>query len=251
LTLTKEQLSERAVKGHITRKLKLTKNEFKNYDDLIEHVINIRESKSLSSIKEMYENMGMTPKAVALITKKFKDTDDDDIIDDYDDEIDDVEFQQVLNINNNANIPAGTWVKYEPMKLWVEKQLLGGGNFEMSLEKEWIKYQEKKRGIKYTKRGREVTKDRSYTDEFGQTQWRKPIKIKSKQQFRTEFIKDVTFAIINSIHKFGSKQNYRTYTDAETGKLVKVQHFNGSEKWMKPEYEELYKDVNEYGVRDT
>ena len=78
----------------------------------------------------------------------------------------------------------------------------------------------------------------------------KPIKIKSKQQFRTEFIKDVTFAVINSIHKFGSKQNYRTYTDAETGKLVKVQHFNGSEKWMKPEYKELYKDVNEQGYRE-
>lgn len=255
MTLTQEEHQKRrnaGIKGGITKKLRSTGNVLDNYNELITHIIKLRESKSLSSIKEMYQNMGMTKSAVDLITKKLKDDDNNDIIDDYDEDLNYTEFEQVFNINNNANIPAGTWVKYEPMKLWVEKQLLGGGNFLSSFEDKWLKYQEKKRGIRYTKRGREVTKDRSYTDEFGQTQWRKPIKIKSKQQFRTEFIKDVTFAIINSIHKFGSKQNYRTYTDAETLQLVKVQHFDVSKPhWMEPEYKELYKDVNEWGYREV
>ena len=263
MTLTREQLSERSVKGHITRKLRLSGNDYDNYKQLSESIVNLRESKSLSSIKEMYQNMGMTAKAVGLITKNFKDDDQDDIIDDYDDEVDDVEFQQVLLINDNANIPAGTWVKYEPMKLWVEKQLLGGGHFIDLFETAWGKYQErarikrdKSRGIRFTKRGREVDQSRSSVDEFGDTIWKNkekytPIgKIKSKDQFKTDFIKDVTWGTIHNIYYYGSKQKYTTYTDKETGKLVKVQHFNGSEKWMKPEYEELYKDVYDNGYRE-
>jgi hypothetical protein len=250
LTLTPEELSERAVKGHITRKLRLSGNELDNYNQLIPHITKLRESKSLSSIKEMYQNMGMTEKAVSLITKNLKDSDDDDIIDNYDEEVNDTEFQKVLNINNNANIPSGTWVKYEPMKLWVENQFIAGGNFVTSFEDKWLKYQEKKRGIRYTKRGREVTQSRSSIDEFGEKVWKTPEKIKSREQFKEDFIKDISWAIINSIHSFGSKQQYRTYTDDNTGKLIKVQHFNGAEKWMKPEYKELYKDVNEQGYRE-
>ena len=255
MTLTREQLSERSVKGHITRKLRLSGNEYDNYKQLSESIVNLRESKSLSSIKEMYQNMGMTAKAVGLITNNFKDDDQDDIIDDYDDEVDDVEFQQVLLINDNANIPAGTWVQYKPMESWVKNQMSTGSMFESSLEKKWTKYRNKKHGISYTKRGREVSKDRKSVDEFGNIQWKRkegiePVKMKSKDEFRQGFIKDVTFGIIHSIEKYGSKQKYKTYTDKDTGKLVKVQHFNGAEKWMKPEYEELYKDVYDNGYRE-
>ena len=136
------------------------------------------------------------------------------------------------------------------MKLWVENQFIAGGNFVTSFEDKWLKYQEKKRGIKYTKRGREVTQSRSSIDEFGEKVWKTPKKIKSREQFKEDFIKDISWAIINSIHSFGSKQQYRTYTDDNTGKLINVQHFNGAEKWMKPEYKELYKDVNEQGYRE-
>ena len=248
------------VKSGITKLLRLTGNPIDNFNELMIHVKELRKSKSLSSIREMYQNMGMTKRAVDLITMKLKK--DDDIIDDYDEDVDDTKFQQVFLINNNANIPAGTWVKYEPMKLWVEEQLLGGGYFVDKLDEEWAKYQErarikrdKKRGIKYTKRGREVDKSRSSVDEFGVTQWKNieeytPIsKIKSKEQFKDDFIKDVTWGTIHNIYYNGSKQKYITYTDINTNKLVKVQHFTGSEKWMKPEYENFYKDVNKQGYR--
>jgi len=265
LTLTQEEHQKRrnaGIKGGITRKLRLSGNEYDNYKQLSESIVNLRESKSISSIKEMYQNMGMTKSAVDLITKNFKDDDQDDIIDDYDDEVDDVEFQQVLLINDNANIPAGTWVKYEPMESWVKNQLLGGGHFIGLFETAWGKYQErsrikrdKSRGIRYTKRGREVDQSRSSVDEFGNTKWKNkekytPIKSKSKDQFKTDFIKDTTWGTIHNIYYYGSKQKYTTYTDKETGKLVKVQHFNGSEKWMEPEYKELYKDINEWGYRE-
>ena len=96
MTLTPEELSERAVKGHITRKLRLSGNELDNYKQLIPHVTKLRESKSLSSIKEMYQNMGMTEKAVSLITKNLKDSDDDDIIDNYDEELEVDEEDDVI-----------------------------------------------------------------------------------------------------------------------------------------------------------
>jgi hypothetical protein len=252
LTLTREQLSERSVKGHVTRKLRLSGNEFDNYKQLSESVENMRDSKSLSSIKEMYQNMGMTSKAVELITKNYKDDDKDDIIDDYDEDVDDTEFQQVFLINNNANIPAGTWVAYKPMYSWVKNQAF----VKEVLEKNWTQYRDKKRGISYTKRGREVSKDRKSVDEFGNIEWKRnekkdPVKMKTKDEFRDGFLKNVTYAIIQTIHKKGSKQKYMTYTDKETGKLVKVQHFNGAEHWMKPEYKELYKDVYDNGYREV
>jgi hypothetical protein len=238
LTLTREQLSERAVKGHITRKLRLNENDYDNYKQLSESIVNLRESKSLSSIKEMYQNMGMTTSAVALITKKLKDDDKDDIIDDYDEDVDDTEFQQVFLINNNANIPAGTWVKYEPMYLWVKKQWFVLESFEKS----WAKYSQKA-SIQKPKANIMGEKDFEKYDKRYK---------KSYNDFRDGFLKNVTFAIIQSIHKNGSEQKYRTYTDKETGKLVKVQHFNGSEPhWMEPRYKELYKDVNEYGYEEV
>jgi hypothetical protein len=268
LTLTQEEHQKRrnaGIKGGITKKLRSTGNVLDNYNKLITHITKLRESKSLSSIKEMYQNMGMTKNAVDLITKKLKDDDNNDIIDDYDEDLNYTEFEQVFNINNNATIPAGTWVKYKPMKLWVEKQLLGGGHFIDLFETAWGKYQErarikrdKSRGIRYTKRGREVDQSRSSVDEFGDTIWKNkekytPIgKIKSKDQFKTDFIKDVTWGTIHNIYYYGSKQKYTTYTDKETGKLVKVQHFNGSKPhWMEPEYKELYKTVYDNGYREV
>jgi hypothetical protein len=237
LTLTREQLSERSVKGHVTRKLRLSGNEFDNYKQLSESVENMRDSKSLSSIKEMYQNMGMTSKAVELITKNYKDDDKDDIIDDYDEDVDDTEFQQVFLINNNANIPAGTWVAYKPMYSWVKNQAF----VEEVLEKNWVKHLQKK-PIKRPELNIMGERDFKGYDER---------KKKSKDEFRDGFLKNMTFAIIRTIHKYGSKQNYKTYTDKETGKLVKVQHFNGAEHWMKPEYKELYKDVYDNGYREV
>ena len=237
MTLTQEQLSERSVKGHITRKLRLSGNDYDNYKQLSEDIVNLRESKSLSSVKEMYQNMGMTSKAVELITKNIKDDDNDDIIDNYDEDIDDTEFEQVFNINNNATIPAGTWVKYEPMYLWVKEQWFVLESFEKS----WAKYSQK------------ASIQKPKTDIMGEKDFEKYDKRykKSYNEFRDGFLKNVTFAIIQSIHKNGSEQKYKTYTDKDTGKLIKVQHFNGAEHWMEPRYKELYKDVNELGYREV
>jgi hypothetical protein len=77
------------------------------------------------------------------------------------------------------------------------------------------------------------------------------VKIKSRSSYKARFIKDVTYGIIQNIHRNGSKKSYRTYREAETNKLVKVQHYqtSGNTHWFDSNYQEIYNDVDSYGYR--
>lgn len=234
------------VKGGITKHVRKLTDSKIGFIEVLEEAIFMKKSNDLSFVREYYNKRGYTKNAVNLITKGMED----------DDKIEDKEFRQVLEINENANIPAGTWVNWSSLNLWVESQWIGDNLHVVSSAYADYSSKIRERNLhrKRTKHSYErYTYDKKYQpkfDDLGNQIFKALDKksIKSFEEFLDDFLSGVTFAIQRNIHDNGSKQHYKTYTDKETGVLIKIQHFNGSEHWMAPHYKELYKHVDEEGM---